>query len=379
VNKNILITGGAGFIGNKLALKLIDKGYNVTVLDNLSPQIHGSNPEETSPLFQSLKGKVKFITGTVTSREDILKAIYGQEIVVHFAAETGTGQSMYEIHKYVDVNISGTAIMLDLLANEPNQVKKVIIASSRAIYGEGRYKAADGKIVYPKHRTDEYLAKGDFEVKYDGYSSPLELLATDEESKIHPSSVYGITKQNQEQMVMTVCPTIGIAPVAFRYQNVYGPGQSLKNPYTGILSIFSTQIKNNNPINIFEDGKESRDFVFIDDVVDATILGIENDAANNEIFNVGTGVPTDVLTVANTLVSYYGKDVPVKITGNYRLGDIRHNYADLSKIKSLLGFEPQFNFGRGVKLFVDWVNSQEIEKDNYQASIEEMRAKGLFK
>ena len=379
MSKNILITGGAGFIGSKLSLKLIDKGYNVTVLDSLSPQIHGNDPAKTSPLYQSIRDKVKFIAGTVTSRENLREAINGQDVVVHFAAETGTGQSMYEIHKYVDVNITGTAVMLDLLANEQHQVSKVVVASSRAIYGEGKYKTADGRIVYPKHRTSEYLDKADFEVKYDGYTEPLILLATNEESKIHPSSVYGITKQNQEQMVMTVCPTIGISPVAFRYQNVYGPGQSLKNPYTGILSIFSTQIKNNNPINIFEDGKESRDFVFIDDVVEATILGIENKAANNEVFNVGTGVPTDVLTVANTLVRYYGKDVPVNITGNYRLGDIRHNYADLSKIRKLLGFEPRFDFDQGVKLFAEWVNSQEIEKDNYPASIEEMKAKGLFK
>lgn len=379
MSKNILITGGAGFIGSKLALKLIDRGYNVTVLDNLSLQIHGGDPAKTSPLYQSIKDKVKFITGTVTSQQHFREAINGQDAVVHFAAETGTGQSMYEIHKYVDTNISGTSVMLDLLANEPHQVKKVVVASSRAIYGEGKYETTDNRIVYPKHRTSEYLDKGDFEVKYDDSTQPLTLLATDEESKVHPSSVYGITKQNQEQMVMTVCPTIDIAPVALRYQNVYGPGQSLKNPYTGILSIFSTQIRNNNPINIFEDGKESRDFVFIDDVVEATILGIEKEAANNEVFNVGTGIPTDVLTVANTLVRYYGKDVPVKITGNYRLGDIRHNYADLSKIRRLLGFEPKFDFDQGVKLFVDWVNSQEIEKDNYQASIEEMKAKGLFK
>ncbi|MGY0038962.1 NAD-dependent epimerase/dehydratase family protein [Pedobacter sp. NJ-S-72] len=170
---------------------------------------------------------------------------------------------------YVDVNINGTAILLDLLANTNHQVKKIVVASSRSIYGEGKYKSAELGFVYPEHRTSEFMDKGDFSVKYPGCNQPLELVATDEESKIHPSSVYGITKQNQEQMIMTVCPTIGIAPVAFRYQNVYGPGQSLKNPYTGILSIFSTQIKNGNSINIFEDGRETRDFVFIDDVVDA--------------------------------------------------------------------------------------------------------------
>jgi dTDP-L-rhamnose 4-epimerase len=376
--KNILITGGAGFIGSNLALKLIDEGHILTVIDNLSPQIHGDNPEESSPLYKSIKDKVTFIKGTVTSKQDWIAALEGQDVIVHYAAETGTGQSMYEIQKYVDVNVNGTAIMLDLLANTTHQVKKVVIASSRSIYGEGKYINERGEGVYPKHRTSAYMDGGDFEVKFEG-SEHLKLVATDEDSKIHPSSVYGITKQNQEQMIMTVCPTLGIAPVAFRYQNVYGPGQSLKNPYTGILSIFSTQIKNGNAINIFEDGKETRDFVYINDVVDATILGIEKEEANNEVFNVGTGVATDVISVATNLIKNYGVNVPVAVSGNYRLGDIRHNYADLTKIKNMLGFTPKFSFEDGLKEFTNWVNTQEVEKDNYQKSIDEMKAKGLYK
>ncbi|WP_214228858.1 NAD-dependent epimerase/dehydratase family protein [Pedobacter sp. B4-66] len=375
----ILITGGAGFIGSNLALKLINKGYEITVLDNLSPQIHGDTPIETSPLYKSIKDKVKFIQGTVTSKEDWQQALNGQDVVVHFAAETGTGQSMYEIQKYVDVNINGTAILLDILANQNNKVKKVIIASSRSIYGEGKYKTAEGGVVYPKHRVAAHMDTGDFEVKCSKSSEQLVLMATDEESKIHPSSVYGITKQNQEQMIMTVCPTLGIAPVAFRYQNVYGPGQSLKNPYTGILSIFSTQIKNGNGINIFEDGKETRDFVFIDDVVEATILGIEKSEADGEVFNVGYGTPVDVITVAEELIRNYSVEVPISITGNYRLGDIRHNYADLTKIHKTLGFEPKFNFREGLKLFTDWVNLQEVESDNYAESINEMKTRGLYR
>lgn len=376
--KNILITGGAGFIGSNLALKLIEKGYNITVLDNLSPQIHGDNPTETSPLYLSIKDKVKFILGTVTSEEDWKKAIEGQDAIVHYAAETGTGQSMYEVKKYIDVNINGTALLLDLLVNTKHTIKKVVVASSRSIYGEGKYISQELGAVYPTQRTAEFMDKGDFEVKYPG-ASALTLVGTDEDSKIHPSSVYGITKQNQEQMVLTVCPTIGIAGVAFRYQNVYGPGQSLKNPYTGILSIFSTQIKNGNGINIFEDGRETRDFVFIDDVVDATILGLEKEEANNQVFNVGTGIPTDVLTVANGLIKNYGVDVPVTVSGNYRLGDIRHNYADLTKIKSLLGFEPKVSFEQGLTQFTKWVNTQEVQEDQYQKSIDEMKAKGLYK
>lgn len=379
MKSKILITGGAGFIGSNLALKLINRGYYITILDSLSVQIHGSSPEDTSPLYQSINNKVNFIRGSVTSKEDWRKALIGQDVVIHYAAETGTGQSMYEIQKYVDVNINGTAILLDLLANEPHKVKKVVVASSRSIYGEGKYRSAEKGIVYPKHRMSTNMDAGDFEVKYPGCYTPLELMATDEESKIHPSSLYGITKQNQEQMIMTVCPTLGIAAVAFRYQNVYGPGQSLKNPYTGILSIFSTQIKNGNGINIFEDGKETRDFVFIDDVVDATILGIEREEANGEVFNVGTGIPIDVLTVAKSLIKNYRVEVPVTISGSYRLGDIRHNFADMKKINEVLGFKPKFSFEQGIKKFTEWVNTQEIEEDNYQKSINEMREKGLYK
>lgn len=376
--KNVLITGGAGFIGSNLALKLMSKGYNVTVLDNLSPQIHGDNPQESSPLFLSIKDKVNFILGTVTSKSDWELALKDQDAIIHLAAETGTGQSMYEVQKYVDVNINGTALMLDLLVNNSYPVKKVIVASSRSIYGEGKYISKELGVVYPTQRTADYMDQKDFEVKYNG-SSELKLVATDEESKIHPSSVYGITKQNQEQMVLTVCSSMGIAGVAFRYQNVYGPGQSLKNPYTGILSIFSTQIKNGNKINIFEDGKESRDFVYIDDVVEATILGLEKEEANNQVFNVGTGVATSVLTVADQLVRNYNMDVPVIISGNYRLGDIRHNYADLSKIRKYLGFEPKISFEDGIKKFTQWVNTQEIQEDRYQQSINEMKEKGLYK
>lgn len=376
--KSILITGGAGFIGSNLALKLIEKGHKITVLDNLSKQIHGENPEVTSPLYKSIKDKVTFINGTVRSRNDWERAIENQNVIVHFAAETGTGQSMYCIEKYTEVNIQGTAIMLDILANEKNSVEKVVIASSRSIYGEGKYRHPELGIVYPSHRKENDMLEGNFELTYKD-NQVLELLATDEDSKIHPSSVYGITKQNQEQMIMTVCPTIGIAPVAFRYQNVYGPGQSLSNPYTGILSIFSTQIRNNNPIQIFEDGKETRDFVFIDDVVNATILGIEKEEANGNVFNVGTGVATDVLEVANSLIKAYHIDVPVTVTGRFRLGDIRHNYADLAKIKSYLGFEPTVYFKEGIKTFSDWVLQQEIQEDKLSKSLEEMKRKGLLK
>lgn len=377
--KKVLITGGSGFIGSNLALRLIDKGYDVTVLDNLSKQIHGDDPENTSPLYKSIARKVNFIKGSVTSAADLNTAIKKQDVIVHLAAETGTGQSMYQIEHYTNVNIRGTALLLDILANAPHQISKLIIASSRAIYGEGKYWSEELGFVYPRHRNDSDMKAGHFNVRHPGSISPLKPVATDEESKIHPSSLYGITKQNQEQMIMTICPTIGISPIAFRFQNVYGPGQSLANPYTGILSIFSNLIKNDKEINVFEDGKETRDFVFIDDAINSIVLGIEAEEANNEIFNVGTGVPTDVITVVNELMANYENEVPVKISGNYRLGDIRHNFADITKISAKLGFKPTIDFKTGIKQFAKWVDKQVVIEDKYEQSIQEMKAKGLFR
>jgi dTDP-L-rhamnose 4-epimerase len=377
--KKILITGGAGFIGSHLALKAIAKGYEVTIFDTLSPQVHGDDPDKTSPLYSSIKDKVNFIKGCVTSRLDWEKSLQGVDAIVHLAAETGTGQSMYEVERYTQVNIGGTSLMLDILINTKHNVKKIVVASSRAIYGEGRYLSEEMGYVYPLSRTDEYMSKGDFECKYDGCIKPLKLVATTEDSKIHPTSVYGITKQVQEQLIMCICPTIGIAPVAFRYQNVYGPGQSLSNPYTGILSIFSTRIKNGNPINIFEDGHESRDFIYIDDAVDATICGLEREEANGHSFNIGTGVATDVLTVANTLIEKYKMNVPITISGNYRLGDVRHNYADITLARNLLDFEPRWLFSTGIGEFAKWVDGQRLCEDKYEQSIDIMKRKGLYR
>lgn len=377
--KNILVTGGAGFIGSNVALKLIAKGYSVTVLDNLSKQIHGEHPEADSPLYLSIKDKVKFVKGSVFCREDWLKVLTGQDAVIHLAAETGTGQSMYEIEKYVNSNIGGTALLLDILTNTKHCVKRVVVAESRAIYGEGKYLCENCGVVYPLERKDSDMSKGDFECHCPKCNAHVRLMATTEDSAIHPSSVYGIAKQVQGQLVHLVCPTIGVESVSFRYQNVYGPGQSLSNPYTGILSIFSTRIKNGNGINVFEDGKETRDFVYIEDVVDATIKGLEVPEAAGHVFNIGTGTATDVITVARTLCEKYGKQVPITVSGNYRLGDIRHNYADISLARNILGFEPKWSFSDGIEQFARWVDGQRVQEDKYDASIEEMKAKGLYK
>lgn len=374
----ILITGGAGFIGSNLALELVRRGHEVTVLDNLSPQIHGADPQ-ASPLLKSILGHVRFIHADVTDRAALTDALAGQEAVVHYAAETGTGQSMYQIEHYSRVNVGGTALLLDILANQPHTVRRIVVASSRSIYGEGRYHSPELGTVYPGHRSAADMQSGDFEVKVPGGSAPLELMATHEDSRIHPSSVYGITKQVQEQLVMTVCPALGIEGVALRYQNVYGPGQSLSNPYTGILSIFSNLIMSGKPINVFEDGRESRDFVFISDVVAATVLAIEEPGARNEVFNVGLGRAVDVMTVARTLVRQLGREVPIRVSGNFRIGDIRHNYACLDKAQRLLGFRPQVDFESGIARFCEWALAQGAVSSDYEGSIEEMKKKGLLK
>ena len=375
---HVLITGGAGFIGTRLARRLTRAGHTVTVLDALIEQVHGADPATTSPLLRSLDGVADVIVGSVTSREDLRRALSDADIVVHLAAETGTGQSMYEIDRYVETNVGGTAKLLDVLTNESHQVRRLVIASSRSIYGEGAYQTPDGRVVYPGHRADADMAAGDFEVHLEG-EGPLTVIPTDEDAKLHPSSVYGITKQMQESQIMTVAPTIGIEPVSLRYQNVYGPGQSLKNPYTGILSIFSTLIRQGKEINIFEDGLESRDFVYIDDVVEATFLAATHPDAAGETFNVGSGVATTVHDVVAALFAAYGTDVPTRVSGNYRLGDIRHNVADTTRARRLLGFAPATSFDTGVKAFADWVLTEPVEGDSYQRSLDEMSTRNLLK
>jgi dTDP-L-rhamnose 4-epimerase len=378
VIKDILITGGAGFIGSNLALLLVSRGHKVRVLDNLAPQIHGVNPE-TSPLLHSIKGRVEFLLGSVTSESDLIKALDDIDTVVHFAAETGTGQSMYAIQHYSDVNIGGTALLLDLIANKKFPVKKIIVASSRAIYGEGKYYCQEHEFVYPSSRLVEDMENGDFDVHCPSCRKIVELVPTDETTPVCPSSVYGITKLTQEQMVLTVGKALGISAIALRYQNVYGPGQSLSNPYTGILSIFATRMRNGNGINIFEDGKESRDFLFIDDAVTATVNAIDYDPPIIESFNVGSGLATNVVTIVKNMQDSFATSVSTEITGQFRVGDIRHNVADLSKIKSILGFKPKVSIETGMKKFIDWVNMETIQDDKYDQSLNELREKGLLK
>ena len=374
----VLITGGAGFIGSRLANHLIADGYKVRVLDNLSPQIHGDSPSASS-LFLSLHSDVEFILGSVNNENDLMAALCGVDTVVHLAAETGTGQSMYAIRHYSEVNIGGTALLLDLIANKPLPIKKIIVASSRAVYGEGKYRCAQHGSIYPSSRISEDMQNGDFNIHCPICGINAEVSATDEDTPVRPSSVYGVTKLAQEQLVLNIGHALGISAIAFRYQNVYGPGQSLSNPYTGILSIFSTRIRNKSSINVFEDGKESRDFVYIDDVVSVTTHAVKHDKHLVDAFNVGSGVSTDILTIANTLQKLLEIKVPTTVSGQFRIGDIRHNFADLTKVKKFFDFKPTVFIEQGLANFVDWVSLEEVQVDLYEKSLQEMKSKGLLK
>lgn len=375
--KNILITGGAGFIGSHLALALVKRGCTVTVLDSLSPQIHGAHPELDAFLYQSILPHVHFIKGDVTRRTDWNEALQNQEVVIHLAAETGTGQSMYSIHRYSEVNVSGTAHLLDILVNDHHSVKKVIVASSRAVYGEGKYFHPVLGDVYPPQRNPEEMKRGNFEVTLEDVQV-LQPLPTDESSQIRPASVYGMTKHLQEELILSVTKVLGIPAVALRFQNVYGEGQSLLNPYTGILSVFSNQILSEKPVCVFEDGKESRDFIHIEDAVQSFILALENGSLKNDAVNIGTGKPVTVLEVAQQLVQNYNSKVPVQITGQFRIGDIRHNFADTAKAESHLKFKAKISFEEGLKRFCAWVQNQEIKDNKFESSLAEMTSRKML-
>lgn len=373
--KRVLITGGAGFIGSRLSEKLFAEGYEITVLDNLSPQIHGKD----SLLYSRVKDICTFIKGDVRNKKDWERAITGQDVVVHLASETGTGQSMYEIHRYNQVNILGTSNLLDILANSDHSISKIVLASSRSIYGEGKYFCQNHGDIYPLSRKRLDMQSGDFDLKCLICDNYLTTVPTDEDSKIHPSSIYGITKQHQEQMIMLMSDVLGIGSTSLRYQNVYGPGQSLSNPYTGILSVFSTRIFNGNNLEVYEDGLSSRDFVYIDDVVDATILSIEKEESNGHVLNVGSCESVTIKQVAEKLIEKYNANVNIIDSGKFRLGDIRHNLADLNKSKQILGYHPKYSFDAGVTNFVEWVRSQNISDDMYEKSVQELLDKGLMK
>ncbi len=374
MKKKILVTGGAGFIGSYLVDKLIELGHEVVVFDNLEPQVHG----EGQKIPKYLNKECEFIKGDIRDRNEFKKALKGREVIFHQAAVVGVGQSMYEIKRYSEVNILGTANLLDILANENHRVEKLIVASSMSVYGEGKYSCAGCGVVYPKLRSLSQLKKGEWEMKCPLCNQKVQSSPTDEDKPLSPTSVYAISKRDQEEMCLTIGRAYDIPTVALRYFNVYGPRQALSNPYTGVAAIFSCRILNSSCPYVFEDGLQSRDFTHVSDIVQANILAMVEKEANYEIFNVGTGRPSTVLDIANLLIKNLGSSVNIDIVRKYRHGDIRHCYADISKIQKKLGFKPPLKFEEGVSDLVEWVKRQKAV-DQFEKSQKELKEKKLTK
>ncbi|MGQ9630367.1 MAG: SDR family NAD(P)-dependent oxidoreductase [bacterium] len=368
---NVLVTGGAGFIGSHLVDELVRKGHKVKVLDNLEPQVHGTGGK----IPEYMNSSVDFIKRDIRSRKDVKDALRDVEVVFHLAAAVGVGQSMYEVEKYVDVNSRGTAVLLDVLVNERNNVQKLIVASSMSIYGEGRYDCGRCGSVFPKLRGEDQFKAGGWEVVCPKCGGAVLHAGTSEDKPLYPTSIYAMTKRDQEEMCLAVGRTYGIPTVALRYFNAYGRRQSLNNPYTGVVAIFSARLLNDKPPVIYEDGLQTRDFVHVYDVVQANILAMESDKANYESFNVGTGRPITILEVANFLAKAMGKNVKPEVEGKFRAGDVRHCYADISKIERL-GYKPRVSFEEGIADLVDWVKS-EGASDSFERAAKELADRGL--
>ena len=368
----ILVTGGAGFIGSHIVDELLVKGHEVRILDNLEPQVYGSI--STPPAY--LSKNIEFQKGNITEEKDIEKVIEDVEVIFHDAAMVGVGQSMYQITRYVNTNTLGTAKLLDALVNKENCVKKLIIASSMSNYGEGRYECPDCGTTYPELRPEEQLKTHEWEVKCPQCRKPLKAVPTDEKKPLYSTSIYAMTKKHQEEMSILIGKTYGIPTVALRYFNTYGPRQSLSNPYTGVSAIFSSRIKNNNPPLVYEDGLQMRDFIFVKDIAKANILAMEKKAADYEIFNVGTGIPTTVLNIADTLIKLYKKYLKPQVVNKYRAGDIRHCYADITKIRTKLGFRPSYTLEQGMAELVRWADKEDAI-DRVEKANRELEEKGL--
>jgi dTDP-L-rhamnose 4-epimerase len=370
--KNVLVTGGGGFIGSHLVDALLGNGYNIRVLDALVPQVHG--PGAGWPVW--VPDDVEKVRGDVSDISVWENALAGVDLVYHLAAEVGVGQSMYEITRYMNANTMGTANLLQLLTRGNHSIQKVVVASSMSIYGEGAYKTSDGEIVYPQLRTFARLEKKQWEMYNSHSDRPLVPVATDENKPLFPTSIYAISKRDQEEMCLSVGRAYKIPTVALRFFNVYGPRQALSNPYTGVAAIFSGRLLNGKAPLIFEDGGQSRDFVHVKDIVQALVLSMQRDEANNEAINVGTGRQLTILQVAQALVQNLKVEVEPKINGKFREGDIRHCFADITKARRLLGYEPTVRFEDGIGDLVGWVRLQNPE-DKVEAATAELAMRGL--
>jgi dTDP-L-rhamnose 4-epimerase len=369
--KKILVTGGAGFIGSFLVDKLIEKNYKVKILDNLEEQVHrGKKPSY-------LNKKAEFIVGDVRNYQTFKKALNDIDAVFHLAAAVGVAQSNYEIKRYIDVNIGGTANLLDILVNEKHKVKKLITASSMTGFGEGNYKCTKCGVVRPLLRKGGQLKKHDWNIYCPNCKRKVEPIPTEDDAKEFPNSIYAITKKAQQDMALLHASLYNFPTVILRGFNVYGPRQSLSNPYTGVSAIFISRLKNNKEAVCYEDGLQSRDFVSVHDVTRAFVLALEKDDANGKVVNIASGKPTSIKKIAEILARRLNKKSLVKVSGEYRKNDIRHCFADISNAKKLLGWTPKISLEEGFKELVEWGENQKAV-DKFTSAEKELRKKRIL-
>jgi dTDP-L-rhamnose 4-epimerase len=353
-----LVTGGAGFIGSHTVDLLHAQGRNVRVYDALVDQVHHGS----SPIY--LPSEVEFVRADVRDRTALASALRGVDEIVHLAAEVGVGQSMYEISRYVEANTAGTAVLLDILANDKHQVQKIVVASSMSIYGEGAYECAEHGVRAPRLRHADRLIQQSWEPQCDECGAPLLALPTPETKPLYPNSVYAISKFDQESLCLAVGAAYGIGVTALRFFNAYGPRQALSNPYTGVAAIFSARLLSGQAPILMEDGQQRRDFIHVQDVARAVVAALASHQVDGEAINVGTGQPISISDVAALIAAELGRgDLAPEVTGKYRAGDIRHCWADPSLAAKLLGFRSVTDFaGSGVKQLVAWVAEQVVEQ-----------------
>jgi dTDP-L-rhamnose 4-epimerase len=367
--KTILITGGSGFIGSHLADQLLARGHKVRALDNLTPQVHGDGKRRPDYLADD----VELVVGDVRDRDAVRQALKGVDLVYHFAAAVGVGQSMYEIETYTSVNNLGTAVLTEALIERP--VEKLVVASSMSIYGEGLYRGPGDQVVMGRERSEEQLKRGDWELKDDD-GRLLSPLPTPETKIPSLASVYALGKYDQERMSLLIGKAYRIPTVAMRFFNVYGPRQALSNPYTGVMAIFASRLLNDKAPMIFEDGHQHRDFVSVHDVARACVLAMEK-PVSDKVLNVGSGHAYSIIEVAERMARSLGKEhIHPEITGKYRVGDIRHCYADIGEARRTLGYEPRVRFEDGLDELVQWLDGKEA-RDGVQAAREELMERGL--
>jgi dTDP-L-rhamnose 4-epimerase len=367
---HILVTGGAGFIGSHLADELLQHGYRVRVLDNLSVQVHG--PEQKRPAY--LSPEVELVVEDIRNPDAVRRALKGIDAVFHFVAMVGVGQSMYELVRYTDVNNVGTAVLLESLIERP--VQRLIIASSMSIYGEGLYRGPDGAMYSDVERSLDQLRRNDWEMRAPN-GEPLEPVVTPEWKTPSLASVYALSKYDQERLCMIVGRAYGIPSVGLRFFNVYGPNQALSNPYTGVLAIFASRLLNSKPPLVFEDGKQLRDFVSVRDVARACRLALEIPDAAGRVFNIGSGRQITIAEIAERMARVLGKPgIEPEIAGKYRVGDIRHCFPDIGLARQVLGYEPAVNLEDGLLDLAAWLDGQ-VAHDRFGEARAELAARGL--